>query len=95
MWFLFSKYGDINCTVYLVKFYSDYKSSKYIFQQRYLKLRHRLWLELSKDFECSILYHPSKENVVANVLSRKSAGNLAHISPERRPIIKELHESVD
>ena len=75
--------------------YTDHKSLKYIFQLRNLNLRQRKWMELSKDYECYILYHPSKANVVADALSRKSAGSLAHISTERRPIIKELHELID
>ena len=75
--------------------YTDYKSLKYIFQQRDLNLRQRRWLELLKDYDCSILYHHGKANVVADALSRKSGGSLAHISTERRPIIKELHELID
>ena len=78
-----------------MKFYTDHKSLKYIFQQRYLKLRHRLWMELLKDYDCSILYHPGKANVVADALSRKLAGSFAHINTGRRSIIKELHESID
>ena len=54
--------------------YTDHKSLKYIFQQRDLNLRQRRWLELLKDYDCSILYHPGKANVVADALSRKSAG---------------------
>ena len=75
--------------------YTDHKSLKYIFQQRDLNLRQRRWLELLKDYDCSTLYHPSKANVVADALSRKPAGSLAHINTERRPIIKELHELTD
>ena len=52
-------------------------------------------MELLKDYDCSILYHPDKANVIVDALSRKSAGSLAHISTERRPIIKELHELID
>ena len=52
-------------------------------------------MELLKDYDCSILYHPGKANVVADALSRKSAGSLAHITTERRQIIKELHELVN
>ena len=52
-------------------------------------------MELLKDYDCSILYHPGKANVVAYALSRKSTGSLAHISTERRPIIKELHELIE
>ncbi|GKF88875.1 hypothetical protein Tco_0262838, partial [Tanacetum coccineum] len=29
------------------------------------------WIELLSDYECEIKYHPSKENVVADALSRK------------------------
>ena len=75
--------------------YTNHKGLKYIFEQRDLNLRQRRWMELLKDYDCSILYHPGKANVVADALSRKSAGSLAHISTERRPIIKELHELID
>ena len=79
----------------ICEIYTDHKSLKYIFQQRDLNLRQRRWLELLKDYDCSILYHPGKANMVADALSRKSAGSLAHISTERRPIIKELHDLID
>ena len=52
-------------------------------------------MELSKDYDCSIPYHPSKGNVIADTLSRKLAGSFAHISIKRRPIIKELHKLID
>ena len=52
-------------------------------------------MELLKNYDCSTLYYPGKANVVADTLSRKSAGSLAHISTERRLIIKELHELID
>ena len=48
-----------------------------------------------KDYDCDILYHSSKANVVADALSRKSSGSLAHISVEKRPLIQELHKLVD
>ena len=34
-------------------------------------MRQRRWLELIKDYDLEILYHPGKANVVANTLSRK------------------------
>jgi hypothetical protein len=34
-------------------------------------MRQRRWLELLKDYDCEILYHPGKANVVADALSRK------------------------
>ncbi|KAG8499104.1 hypothetical protein CXB51_005534 [Gossypium anomalum] len=52
--------------------YSDHKSLKYLMTQRDLNLRQRSWLELLKDYELVIDYHPGKANVVADALSRKS-----------------------
>ncbi|WVZ76740.1 hypothetical protein U9M48_024685 [Paspalum notatum var. saurae] len=52
--------------------YTDHKSLKYIFTQPDLNLRQRRWLELIKDFDMSIQYHPGKANVVAYALSEKS-----------------------
>ncbi|GJZ50096.1 putative reverse transcriptase domain-containing protein [Tanacetum coccineum] len=34
-------------------------------------MRQRRWIELFSDYECEILYHPGKANVVADALSRK------------------------
>ena len=34
-------------------------------------MRQWRWLELVKDYDCSINYHPGKVNVVADALSRK------------------------
>jgi hypothetical protein len=52
--------------------YTDHKSLKYIFTQPDLNLRQRRWLELIKDYNLKIHYHPGKANVVANALSQKS-----------------------
>jgi hypothetical protein len=51
--------------------YTDHKSLKYIFIQSELNMRQRRWLELIKDYDLEIHYHPGKANVVANALSRK------------------------
>ena len=48
---------------------------KYIFTQKELNLRQRRWLELIKDYDMKLHYHPGKANVVADALSRKSYAN--------------------
>ena len=39
---------------------------------------------------CQILYHPGKANVVADALSRKSIGSLAHVAEQKKEMVKEL-----
>ena len=52
-------------------------------------------MELLKDYDCTILYHPGKANVVADALSRKSMGSLAHVSVHQRPLVKEVRECLN
>ncbi|WVZ80926.1 hypothetical protein U9M48_028359 [Paspalum notatum var. saurae] len=55
--------------------YTDHKSLKYILTQPELNMRQRRWLELIKDYDLEIHYHPGKANVVADALSRKAHCN--------------------
>jgi hypothetical protein len=48
---------------------------KYIFTQLDLNLSQSRWLELIKDYNLGINYHPGKANVVADALSRRSHAN--------------------
>ena len=54
----------------------DHKSLKYFLTQKDLNLRQCRWLELFKDYDCIIDYHPRKANVVANALSRNMISTL-------------------
>jgi hypothetical protein len=59
----------------VVHIYTDHKSLKYIFTQPDLNMRQRRWLELIKDYELEVHYHPGKPNIVADALSRKAHCN--------------------
>ncbi|TYK29713.1 ty3-gypsy retrotransposon protein [Cucumis melo var. makuwa] len=54
-----------------IQIFTDHKSLKYFFTQKELNMRQRRWLELVKDYDCEILYHLGKANVVVDALSRK------------------------
>ena len=66
-------YGE-TCQVFF-----DLRSLKYLLTQRELNLRQKQWLELIKDYDLIIDYHPRKTNVVTDALSRKSSVTLAHL----------------
>jgi hypothetical protein len=53
----------------------DHKSLKYLFTQSDLNMRQQRWLELIKDYELQIHYHPGKPNVVTDAVSRKEHYN--------------------
>jgi len=74
-----------------VDVFTDHKSLQYVFTQKELNLSQRRWLELLKDYDLSILYHPGKANVVADSLSRLSMGSTAHIEEGRRELAKDVH----
>ncbi|WVZ89506.1 hypothetical protein U9M48_035899 [Paspalum notatum var. saurae] len=72
--------------------YSDHRSLKYIFTQPDLNLRQRRWLELIKDYDLDIHYHPGKANVVADALSRKAySKKLVPTNEQLRQEITELN----
>ncbi|XP_070029235.1 uncharacterized protein [Nicotiana sylvestris] len=75
-------YG-VSCEVF-----TDHRSLQHLCKQKDLTLRQRILLELLKDYDITILYHPGKDNVVVDALSRKvvSMGSLAFILIGDRPL---------
>ncbi|KAA0036948.1 pol protein [Cucumis melo var. makuwa] len=74
-----------------IQIFMDHKSLKYFFTQNELNMRKRRWLELVKDYDCEILYHPGKANVVADTLSRKVAHSAALIT-KQAPLLRDFEK---
>src|SRR5699024_8549811 len=72
--------------------YTDHKSLKYIFTQADLNIRQRRWLELIKDYDLEVHYHPGKANVVADALSRKSQCNCLSAKPLTVTLCQEMEK---
>ncbi|WVZ63921.1 hypothetical protein U9M48_013513 [Paspalum notatum var. saurae] len=70
--------------------YTDHKSLKYIFAQPELNMRQCRWLELIKDYDLEVHYHPGKANVVADALSRKAHCNFIEAHPTVRVLCCEI-----
>src|SRR3954464_12919967 len=71
--------------------YTNHKSLKYIFTQE-LNLRQRRWLELIKDYDMRLHYHPGKANVVGDALSRKSHVNTLMMGEIPKELAEDLRE---
>ncbi|WVZ70764.1 hypothetical protein U9M48_019406 [Paspalum notatum var. saurae] len=72
--------------------YTDHKSLKYTLTQPELNMRQRRWLELIKDYDMEIHYHPGKANVVADALSRRAHCNVIEAQPTVRVLCFEVDE---
>jgi len=72
--------------------YSDHKILKYIFTQKELNMRQRRWIELIKDYDLDIHYHPDKANVVADALSRLPCRVNTMIKEKQPSLYEELEQ---
>jgi hypothetical protein len=55
-------------------------------------MRQRRWLELIKDYDCEILYHPGKANVVADALSQKSTTELGALRVSQPQLVMKFEK---
>jgi hypothetical protein len=56
-------------------------------------MRQRRWLELIKDYDVEINYHPGKANVMADALSQKTYCNNLMVKEEQPALHEELEKS--
>ena len=73
-----------------VQIFTDHKSLKYLMSQKELNMRQRRWVELIKDYDCIIDYHPGKANVVADALSRKGKAVMGDTETSEQGNVREL-----
>jgi hypothetical protein len=71
--------------------FTDHKSLKYIFTQSALNMRQRRWLELIKNYDLEVHYHPDKANVVADALSSKHC-NYVTLEPYNEALCEEMRK---
>lgn len=74
--------------------YTDNKSVKYFFDQRDLNMSQRIWLDLVKDYNCEMLYHPGKTNVVADALSRKARHFVLKVKSFRMVVTLDFYDRI-
>jgi hypothetical protein len=55
-------------------------------------MRQRRWLELIKDYDLEVHYHPGKANVVADALSRKAHCNRLELERASDPLCEEMRK---
>ena len=68
--------------------FTNQKSLQYVFTQKQFNLCQKSWLELLKDYDISVLYHPKK---VAHALSRMTMGSVSNIEEAKNDLAKEIH----
>jgi hypothetical protein len=73
-----------------VQIFTDHKSLKYLMSQKELNMRQRRWVELIKDYDCVMNYHPGKANVVTDALSRKGKTVMNDMELKEQESIVEL-----
>ena len=48
-------------------------------------------MELLKDYDMSVFYHPGKGNVVEDALSRMTMGSVSHVKERKKDLMKDVH----
>ena len=74
-----------------VDVFTDHKSLQYVFTQRELNLLQRRWLELLKDYDMNVHYHPHKVNFVADALLRIIMRSTTQVEDYKKELVKDIY----
>ena len=74
-----------------VDVFTNQKSLQYVFTQKELNLWRRMWLEIFKDYDMSVLYHPGKVDVVVDALSKMSMGSVTYGHNDNKVLVNKVH----
>ena len=44
-----------------------------------------------KDYNITVLYHPGKDNLVADALSRMTMGSVSYVDEAKKDLVKDVH----
>ncbi|WMV55277.1 hypothetical protein MTR67_048662 [Solanum verrucosum] len=80
--YLYGVHGDM---------FTDHKSLQYVFKKNDINLHQQRWLKILKDYDMSVLYHPSKANIVADAFSRLSMSSVAHVEDGKKKLVHDVH----
>nr|GEX96301.1 putative reverse transcriptase domain-containing protein [Tanacetum cinerariifolium] len=69
-------------------------SLQYFLEKKDPNMRQRRWLDLLKDYDCKIHYHPGKVKVVAGALSRKERVKVTRIYSSRMITTSDLFDKI-
>jgi hypothetical protein len=76
----------------VVHIFTDHKSLKYIFTHADLNISQRRWLELIKDYDLYVHYHPGKANVVTDAfVTEPPRGGVHRPGQRERFLVKREH----
>ncbi|WMV32363.1 hypothetical protein MTR67_025748 [Solanum verrucosum] len=74
-----------------VDVFIGHKSLQYLFKKKDLHFHQHRWLELFKDIDMSVLYPPSKVNVVVDTLSQLFMNSVAHVEDGKNELVHNIH----
>ncbi|WMV29808.1 hypothetical protein MTR67_023193 [Solanum verrucosum] len=81
----------LGCVLMQRDVFIDHMSLHYVFTQKELNLRQRIWIEFHKNNDMNVLYHLGKANAITDALNRLFMGRVAHVEEDKKELAKDVH----